>query len=78
MQSATEKTFEAGTWVVGKMSFGKRIIRMEVDGKYCNVITPLQEVDFETIEIIVWVGGKLIFEGLRKDFKGNHSIFPTF
>jgi hypothetical protein len=78
MQSKIEKTFEAGTWVVAKLSFGERILKMEVDGTYCDIIRPVQEVDFETIEVSVWVGGKLIFEGLRKDFKGKHFIFPIF
>ncbi len=78
MQSAIERTFEAGTWVVAKMSFGKRIIKMQVDGEYCNIIKPLTELDFETIKVSIWEGSNHVFDGLRKDFTGDHSIFPTF
>lgn len=69
------ETFQVGTWVVSKMSFGERIHQMQVDGTYCNVRRPVTPQDWDNIKVSVWEGSKPVFEGFKKDYKGDHSIF---
>lgn len=73
--STSNETFQAGTWVVSKMSFGERIHQMLVDGQYDSITRPVQEEDWDKIKVSVWVGSKPVFDGMRIDYPGNHEIF---
>jgi len=57
-------SFEIGDWIVCRLSFGFRILRMEIGGDFGSTfLRHATENDFNQIESSVWNDGRKVYEG---------------